>query len=200
MAGTLHNGVWVRTDRDWIRFDASQTMELYASPNRLLWGAAVALIVLGVIVWGVADDATPPTIYLYAWVGVIGCVLVLVLIFVRVLAIRRPVIRLSSDGFLDVRISSTVVPWSLIREISVGTIRGSSYHPDRPALFLYLPASSWQNLPLKPLARWSLPVVLKRARGHEGLCIGDGYEFGMSFDTFRDVVTAYAEAQGVTVN
>lgn len=195
----MRNGDWVRIDRDWARFDANQTMELRASPVRLLWGVALTFIVLGVIVWAVAGEPIPPTIYLYVWVGAIGCVLIVVLVFVRVLAIRRPVIRLSSDGFLDIRISSAVVPWNLIREISVGTISGSSYVPDRPALFLYLPASSWQNLPLKPLVRWSLPLILKRTRGCEGLCIGHG-EFDIPFDTFCAVVTAYAKAHGVSVD
>lgn len=199
MGGSLHNGDWVRNDRDWTRFDASQTLELRASPIRLLRGIAVALIGLGATVWALANEALPPIVYLCAWVGAIVCAFVLALMFVRALTIRQPVITLSSDGFLDIRISSAVVPWKLIREISVGTIRGTSYSRDSKALFLYLPASSWQSLPLKPLVRWSLPLILKRTRGHEGLCIGHG-EFGTSFDTFCTVVTAYAGAHGVNLN
>ncbi|MEP9389342.1 hypothetical protein [Mesorhizobium sp. KR9-304] len=198
MVGTLHNGIWVRTDRDWIRYDASQTMEPYASPIRLLWGAAAVLVGLAAAAWTLANDDTPPIVYLCARAGIVGCLFVLVLILVRALAIRRPIITLPSDGFLDVRISSAVIPWRLIQEISERTIASSSLR-DSKALFLYLPASSWKNLPLKRLVRWMLPLILKRTHGHEGLCIGHG-EFGMSFDTFRDVVTAYAEARGVTVN
>ena len=200
MAGSLRNGDWVRINRDWARFDADQTMELRASPIRLLWGAAFASIGLGATVWALANEALPPIVYLCAWVGAIGCAFVLALMFVRALTIRQPVITLSSDGFLDIRISSAVVPWKLIREISVGTIRGSSYYPrDSKALFLYLPASSWQNLPLKRFVRWMLPLILNRAHGYEGLAIGHG-EFDTSFDTFSAVVTAYAEARGVNVD
>jgi hypothetical protein len=199
MAGTLHNGVWVRTDRDWIRFDANQAMELRASPIRLIRGAALVSIGLGAVAWTLAKDDMPPIVYLCAWAGIIGCLFVLALILVRALAIRRPVIALSSDGFLDVRISSAVIPWSLVQEVSVGTIRGTSYARGSEALFLYLPASSWQNLPLRRLVRWMLPQILKRTRGLEGLCIGHG-EFAMSFDTFCTVVIAYAEAHGVVVN
>jgi hypothetical protein len=199
MVGTLHNGDWMRTDRDWIRFDESQTMELYASPSRLVWGAAVVLTALAAAAWTLTNDDTPPFLHLCAWAGIVGLPLVLALILVRAVAIRRPVIVLSSDGFTDVRISSLAIPWSLVQEVSVGAIRGTSYSSGTEALFLYLPASSWQNLPLRRLVRWMLPQILKRTHRLEGLCIGHG-EFAMPFNTFCAVVITYAEAHGVSVN
>ena len=173
-------------------------MELYASPSRLLRGAAVVLAGLAAAAWTLMND-TPPFVYLCAWAGIVGCLFVLALILVRALAIRRPVIVLSSDGFLDARISLVAIPWSLVQEVSVGTIRGTSYSSGTEALFLYLPASSWQNLPLKRLVRWMLPQILRRTRGLEGLCIGHG-EFAMPLNTFSAVVITYAEAHGVRVN
>jgi len=174
-------------------------MELYASPFRLVRSVAIVLAALATSAWALANDDTPPIVYLCAWAAIVSFLFVLMLICLRAVNIRKPVITLSSDGFLDLRISSAIIPWNVIQEISVGTIRGSSYGPDRPALFLYLSESSWRNFPLKRLLRWMLPLSLKKTRGIEGLCIGHS-EFAISFDTFRDIVTAYARAYGVSVN
>lgn len=198
MAGNLDNRIQIRTDRDWLRFDASQTIELYASPIRLMWGTAAVLAMSGVAAWVLASDDTPLFVYLCAWAWVVAGPLVLGIILVRAITIRWPVITLSPDGFLDVRISSNAIPWNLIQEISDKTVARSSLR-DSKALFLYLPKSSWKDIQLKRLVRWTLPLILSRKHGLEGVCIGHG-EFGMSFDTLCAVVIHYAEARGVHAN
>lgn len=175
--------------------DVNQNVEFQASPVRLFLLAMLALgfaILSFTAAWPLLASVTPGSfVQLAGWVGMplfFGSFLVLAR---RYLKSDLPTIELSPQGFRDSRLSSALVSWANVENLSVWDYKSNKM------LIVKVSDATWRKLPLSRMARWTRAA--NRSLGINGLCIATT-EFSIKFDELFGIFAAYLEAHGGKVD
>jgi hypothetical protein len=169
-----------------MEIDTSRTMEIQSSPLRLLL-IGVGGLAMAALSLGMAREyaGTGSFRELVGWVGAVFFGIVFVFAIWRGARATGPVVTLSPQGFRDTRISSEVIPWTLVQRISTWQYRGTKI------IVIKVPDNVWQDFPLSRIARWSRSANV--SLGADGLAIAT-VELKVKFDELMEMMTAYAQA------
>jgi hypothetical protein len=171
--------------------DTTGTIEIRASPTRMILitlGAAAFTMVSFKMARDLASSGSFAEFI--GWVGTLffgAATLTIIWRAIRTLAMRRPVLVLSPDGFQYDRISSEFIPWTAVEKIYVWQ------HRQNRTIVVKVPETVWLSLPVGTFVRWSR--FANRSLGVDGLWITT-LELQTEFDDLFRMVKAYAAAHG----
>jgi hypothetical protein len=172
--------------------DTSQTLQIEASPTKLLGLAGLGVLMTAVSVFTtfIPADALPRWVSheeaaIMGWIGAVFFALCTVLALWRLFTERGPVITISPQGIRDTRITDEFIPWSAITNISTWEFR------NQKAMVLAVKPDIEDRLGLTRAARWTRSA--NRALGADGLCItasGVKIDYDALLQTTRDYAGA----------
>jgi hypothetical protein len=164
--------------------DTHRTVEIEASPIRMLGLAALGLVVTAVCAVLVVPGVAPGRELIgYVSVAFFGA-LTLVHLW-RTITIRGPVITISPEGIRDTRVAADLIPWSAINDISICQYR------NQRIMVLAVDPTVEAGLRLTRIARWTRGA--NRSLGVDGLCVMTP-ELKIGFDELLTTTQAYAQA------
>ncbi|TPM41614.1 STM3941 family protein [Mesorhizobium sp. B2-3-4] len=173
--------------------DVNQTTEFRASSVRLFLLSALALALTAAsfaLAWPLLPNVSPGSFAQFAgWVGMLLFFGAFLLVGWRCIRSDVPVIKISPTGIFDSRLSSAVIPWPEIEDMSVWNYRNNKI------VVLKISDPAWRELPLTRMARWTRSA--NRSMGADGLCIATT-EFGVKFEDLLQTITAYADAHSAS--
>lgn len=167
--------------------DTSRTIEIFASPLKLVGYIALALaltaasaVVAGLVpgVWFGAGDAVFGAAGLVLFGGAAA-----VMIW-RLFAQRGPVVTLTPEGLRDIRVADDLIPWRAVHAISTWERSRQKF------MVVAVDPAVERTLRLTRLARWTRGT--NRALGADGLCIAAQ---GLATDHGTLVASAQAYAR-----
>jgi hypothetical protein len=169
-------------------FDTSRTIEIEASPIRMLGLGALGLLMTALSAAIMLNAFPVPPGSLAEFGGYAGTVFFgacTVLALWRTFTTHGPVVTITREGIRDVRVAAEVIPWGAVNDIKVWESNGQ-----RVMVLAVDPAiEGWLNL--TRIARWSRGA--NRALGADGLCVtAQGLKIG--FDELLATSFAYARA------
>jgi hypothetical protein len=174
-----------------MQIDVSRKVEIRASPFRLILVAAGALTMsaLGIAIgWRLLPDTAPGSFkQLMGWAGAGFFAACFLAALSRLSRARQPTLLLSPEGFMDTRLSSEYVPWSVVQKLSTWDRHGTRM------IIVTVPEPIWRTWPLTRLARWTRSP--NRWLGVQGFAVV-ATEFDLKFDDLLELFTVYCKAHG----
>jgi hypothetical protein len=147
--------------------DTSRIMEFHASPARLLTllaFSAMSLVIAAALAFRLLPGtASDPAMVSTGYTGIAFFSFCAAVAIWRLLAQRGPMVTLSPDGLLDVRVSKEPIPWRAIKSISTRQMQRQM------VLLVAVDPATEDKLSLTRVARWMRNA--NRSLGADGLVI-----------------------------
>ena len=169
--------------------DTRRTVEIEASPVRLLGLAALGIIMTAASAMAalrLVPNVPPGSFVEFAgYVGTVFFAACTALAVWRLFTSHGPVVTIAPEGIRDVRVAAELVPWNAVHDIKVWESNGQR------TMVLAVDPAVEAGLTLTRMARWTRGA--NRALGADGLCvIAHGLKIG--FDELLATSLAYARA------
>jgi hypothetical protein len=168
--------------------DTSRTIEIEASPVKLLF-AAVGSLMFAVLGGAIALGGIPtdPRTHanLVGWFCVIFFGACAVLAILRLMRRRGPMVTIAPQGIHDARVTAEFIPWRAIRNVTTWQMRQTK------VLVLAVDPAVERGLTLTRAARWSRRA--NAAVGADGLCVA-ALDLKITHAALIETVMAYWQA------
>ena len=169
--------------------DTTQTIEVHASPLKMVWLALLSLALTAAsaaIVAGYIPTVGPSDWkYWAAALGVLFFGFTTIMIIWRALTQSGPVITMTPDSILDTRVAAAPIKWQSIRGISTWTLQRQK------VMVLDVDPEVEKTLPLTRIARWSRKA--NKSLGADGLCV-TAQGLKTTYPQLLEAATAYVGA------